>query len=133
MQDEAKGANGMGCPGCWPEAAEAAWQARRQLETLIVDESHFVAAVLGCASCGQRFLYLMTEMIDWVDGDDPQDWFMMPVTPDEARTLVAAGERGLDAAIGALDKERRSLHRGAPKGAPIRLSWTRGIWIIPHD
>jgi hypothetical protein len=74
---------------------------------------------------------MMTEMIDWDDGDDPQH--LIPVTPEEACTLVAAGEDGLRGAFDALDHRRRSVHRDAPKGRAVATYWGCGIQTMPHD
>ena len=125
----------FGCEKCWPDDAEAAWKARSHLaqHEAIVDDSHFIVRFLACEGCGQRFLSTFAETIDWDDGDDPCYHTSIPVTPDEASRLVAAGRDGLRQALGALDHARRSLHHDAPKG-PMRTSyWASGISIGPHD
>jgi hypothetical protein len=124
-----------GCERCWPDSAEAAWEARSHLKRLefIVDDTHLIVSLLACEGCGQKFLSIMTETIDWVDGDDPQHWVSIPVTPDEASRLVAAGEKGLHQVLGGLDRDRRSLHQDAPKGSVATSYWANGISIAWHD
>lgn len=124
----------FGCERCWPEFAEAAWDARSHLKPLefIVDDTHLIVRLLACEGCVQKFLSIMTETIDWVDGDDPQHWVSIPVTPDEASKLVAAGEDGLHQALGGLGPQRRSLHHDAPKGAAETSYWASGISIRRH-
>lgn len=133
--NEPKGATRFGCAECWPQGAEPAWEARRRLagDASIVNDTHFIVRIVACTGCGQRFLSMMTEMIDWDDGDDPQHWVLIPVTPEEACTLVVAGEDGLRGAFDALDRGRRSLHRDAPKGRAVTTYWGCGIRIMPHD
>jgi hypothetical protein len=125
----------FGCKKCWPDDAQEAWEARSQLaqHEAIVDDSHFIVRILACEGCGQEFLSTFTETIDWNDGDDPQYWSLIPVTPAEATRLVAAGEEGLRQALGALDRERRALQRDAPKGSMRTSYWSSGISIGPHD
>ena len=124
-----------GCEACWPADAEAAWEARQghEYEHDIVDDSHFIVRTMACKACGQRVLSVMTETIDWDDGDDPQHWILVPVTEAEAAAAIAGGERGIAASVAAIDQQRRSLVRSAPKGAPKTLRWSSGIWISPHD
>jgi hypothetical protein len=38
----------------------------------LVDESHFIVSIRRCVRCGQHFLIMFCERIDWADGDDPQ-------------------------------------------------------------
>lgn len=124
-----------GCAACWPPDADAAVEALLRLddEARVVDDSHFIVRVMACAACGQRFVSVMTEMIDWDDGDDPQHRIAIPVTPREAAAVVAGGERGIEASIAAIDRSRPSLVQSWPKGKPKETRWSRGIWIGPHD
>ena len=54
----------------------------------LIDESHFHVMILACPSCAQRFVSMFTETIDWVNGDDPQDSTLLPVTEAEEADLV---------------------------------------------
>lgn len=51
----------------------------------------------------------------------------------EAAAAIAGGERGIAASVAAIDQQRRSLVRSAPKGEPVETYWSNGIWIRPHD
>ena len=68
--------NGAGCKRCWPSSADAAWKARDglKLSAELIDESHFHVMILACPQCGQQFISVFTEMIDWINGDDAQYW-----------------------------------------------------------
>lgn len=135
MTDPREGAARFGCERCWPDDAEQSWTARSDLarSAFIVDDSHLIVTILVCEQCRQRFLAIMTETIDWDDGDDPQHRITMPVTSEEAQSLIDGGEQGLRAAVDALDRGRRSLHHDLPKGEGHTVRWGRGIQILPHD
>lgn len=125
----------FGCRNCWPSDPDIAWEARSTLdrEADLIDESHFHVMVLSCSRCSQRFLSVLTETIDWVDGDDPQHWMLLPITDAEATELIQAKGSVTDAQIGALGPRRRCLRHDHPKGAARRSFWGVGIWVGPHD
>lgn len=122
----------MSCRSCAHDDAAAFWGAVKsfKVERELADESHFHATVLLC-SCGDRFVKVFTETIDWVNGEDPQYWTVMPVTAAEAAAL-APGD-GLEAALAALGPDRRSLRRDFPSNAEPRLCWGVGMALGPHD
>ena len=114
-------------------AKHAIQQAGNKVE--LVDESHFMAALRQCSRCGQHFLTLFCERIDWTDGDDPQAWLAVPITPEEVQRLrtadVASNE---NVVLAILANERRFLFHDMPKGAPQKLAWQHGALFIPvHD
>lgn len=117
----------FGCEDCWPAAAEAAWLARSELTPLaeLVDESHFHVMILACSRCAQRFLSIFTEMIDWAEGDDAQDWQLLPITEPEAANLSKQGA-SIETKLEALGTGRRSLHRDYPSAAAPRVFWSDG-------
>lgn len=125
----------FGCEHCWPAAAHVAWEARGTLTRAaeLVDESHFHVMILACPQCAQPFASVFTELIDWVDGDDPQYWTLLPITDAEAAALLGRGDSLSEADLNALGPNRRSLQRDHPKGAPPRLSWGSGLYVGPHD
>lgn len=124
----------FGCGSCWPASAEVAWEGIRRLRTDIelVDESHFMIKIRSCMKCAQSFVSVFTETIDWEDGDDPQYWTVMPLTPPEAKQLAAAGD-AVEAALAELPVDRRSLQRDAPKGADPSSYWRHGLSVGSHD
>lgn len=101
----------------------------------LADESHFMASIERCDSCGQHFLTLFCERVDWADSDDPQTWLAFPVSADEARQLqaanVAADENILTAIVAS---PQRFLYYDTPKGAAGVFEWRTGTLHIPgHD
>jgi hypothetical protein len=124
----------FGCPQCWPSAADAAWAVRGKLALAhdLVDESHVRVTIRACAACGQRFLSVFTETIDWDGGDDPQYWTLMPLTEAEAARLVGLGSALNGAALEALGRDRRCLRRDHPKDGE-RTYWGIGMVLGPHD
>jgi hypothetical protein len=115
----------FGCERCWPSAADAAWEARAALETEheLIDESHFHVTIRACRSCSQRFVSIFTEMVDWVDGDDPQYWTLVPVTAAEAAKLAEQGSSVTEMELNAFGRGRRRLRHDHPKGVPARSYW----------
>ena len=89
--------------------------------------------ILSCPDCDQRYVSVFAETVDWVGGEDPQYWTLLPVTIAEAETLIARREAVNDAVLIALGPGRRSLRRDFPKGQPPRVSWGTGMFVGPHD
>ena len=114
-------------------AKEALRAAQHTIE--LVDESHFGVSIERCVRCGQHFLTLFCEMVDWADSDDPQVWVAVPVSEDEVEKLrtadVAADENAI---LKIIANDRRFLLHDMPKGAPDKLAWmTRRLFIPGHD
>jgi hypothetical protein len=118
-------AESFGCERCWPASADAAWEARAGLdsEQELIDESHLHVTIRACRSCSQRFVSIFNETVDWVDGDDPQYWTLLPVTAAEAANLTAQGGSVTEMGLNALGRGRRCLRHDHPKGAPARSYW----------
>ncbi|MFI5776838.1 hypothetical protein [Nocardia sp. NPDC051570] len=124
-------ADQFGCAACYSEDAQACWlhfQDRCRREHTLVDDSHFIVGLLRCPQCGQRFVSVFTEFIDWVGGEDPQYTTIMPLTEAEATTLID-GSRPIPA-IGALGSDRRYLTRDWPSGEPPTLTWALGPFHV---
>lgn len=134
MKDDESAAS-FGCERCWPASADAAWEARRRLgcDAGLIDESHLHVMILACPACSQRFVSVFTERIDWADGDDPQDWSVLPVTATEAADLALRRDSLTEAQINALGPGRRCLRRDYPKGGTPLCYWHAGICVSPHD
>ena len=118
----------FGCEHCWPATADAAWEASRALAHVVdlIEESHFLVRVLACGSCAQRFLSVFTEEIDWVDGEDPQYWRLLPITASEAAELLQQPGLTTETYLG---PQRRCLYHDSPKGTAPRSFWRTGISI----
>jgi hypothetical protein len=125
----------FGCDLCWPADAWAAWEARGGLTRLeeLIDESHFIASILACTRCDQRYVSIFTELIDWEGGNDPQYWTLLPITEAEAQGLIHQGASLDEMSLNALGCERRSLRRDHPKDGSPQMFWTSGILVGPHD
>ena len=130
-----KSEESFGCERCWPDNADAAWEARSSFirETELIDESHLHVMILSCRNCSQRFVSIFTEMIDWADGDDPQYWMLLPITPEETADLVGRGTSLTEERLNELGRDRRSLRRDRPKMKVPSSYWGTGIWVGPHD
>jgi hypothetical protein len=124
--DGAKPPSEFGCGLCFGEDAAAAYAHRFAPSHVLIDESHFGVSVRRCPACGQSFVHVFTEFVDWVDGDDPQYTDLVPVTDEEAADLSSQGEHVDLHAIEALGAARRRLVMSHPKGGPRRVFWTTG-------
>jgi hypothetical protein len=122
----------FGCEQCWPESADAAWEAIQKTSygDDLIDESHWHVMIRVCPACSQHFLWVSTEKIDWADGDDPQHWAVLPLTEAEIKTHSYS--LSFDASA-PLQPDRRSLQADFPKGDGARIYWSTGIFIGDHD
>lgn len=125
----------FGCKSCLPESAAEAWKTRNALarELELISESHFHIMILSCRGCGQRFVSVFTESIDWDDGEDPQNWLLLPLTDAEAAWLAARGDAVTGQELEALGPGRRALEYDHPKFGPARTFWSAGLMVGPHD
>ena len=125
--------NVSGCGHCWPPSADAAWKARRIHTAELIDEPHYHVMILAYPECGQLFLWVFTEMIDWANGDDAQYWTVLPITESEAAELTRRGSELTEIEINSLGSDRRSLRKNYPTGGGPREFWGKGIAVGPHD
>lgn len=122
----------FGCPVCYGD--DAAKVAGRSLECgpVLIDECHFSVSIRRCSACGQRFVHIFTEFIDWTGGNDPQYVDILPVTEAEAAALAAQGEAVDLKSIEALAANRRHLKKNWPNDGPQAVFWSPGgLWIRP--
>lgn len=118
---------GMGCERCFGEDALTAWSLEREHTDLLVDESHFAITIEACPFCGQQFVWIFTEFVDWEDGDDKQYWDVLPVTDEEAAIVREQGAKLDLHYLMALGAERRHL-----KADDHGIRWTGGgLFIMP--
>lgn len=135
MSEQGKNAKqAFGCEACWPESADAAWEKSRQLKiyNYLIDDSHFIVSLRKCPDCGQLFVSVFTETVDWADGEDPQYRTIMPLMEQEA-TELEASTQDLEGMLQSLAPGRRSLKIDRPKGAGQTRCWSKGIQIGYHD
>jgi hypothetical protein len=126
----------FGCRLYWSSSADAKWEGMCWLkrEKPLVDESHFIVVILTCSACEQPFISIFTEEIDWVNGDDPQYWTLIPFTRQEAMDLTHRDSTLFDKAkLNSLAPGRRSLRLDYFKEADKpKLYWATGIVICAH-
>lgn len=124
----------FGCERCQGADAEVAWTSgrRRHLQSL-VDESHYDIAITTC-DCGQHFVKVFTERIDWVHGEDDQTWLLLPVHPAEVQQLQQCPIPELRAMVTRFGEGRRFVVHWYPTGGALSTAWRDGgFWIGPHD
>lgn len=104
----------------------------------LIDESHRHVVLRRCP-CGQAWLSVFTELIDWSGGDDSQAWMHVPLDDAEAARLAGLvmpePRHTIDhAAWPELQRPRRHLRVLYPRGGERNCSWGEGaIPILPHD
>jgi hypothetical protein len=125
----------FGCAHCAPADAEAAAQAARTLDLAhrLIDDSHYIVSLLQCRHCGQGYLSVFTEIIDWIGGEDPQYRTLLPITQEEARMLASRGAEITEHELNRLGPQRRSLCVDFPRDGNKRAFWHRGLFVGPHD
>ena len=130
--NEAQREGPFGCAQCWPLAAETALEVSKSLTPGqdVIDDSHLGVMIRTCPSCGQHFVAVFLEHIDWQDGDDSQYWTLMPITEAESVDLLAMNKVAAIARLNGLPSQRRCLQKDHPKGGPDTVSWGSGLWIV---
>ena len=77
----------FGCRRCYGEDPRAAWAYYEEglaVERELVGDSHFLVQLRRCADCGQQFVWIFGEAVDWQGGDDAQRREIVPVSATEA-------------------------------------------------
>jgi hypothetical protein len=119
----------LGCGTCIPEEPASATALGLAEDARLIDESHFMVKIRSCGACGQKFLWVFTEQIDPVDGNDPQCWSVLPISPEEAEAMIEAGEAlDLDA-VSRLGLRRRFLRDDSPALGPRNCGYMFGLLI----
>ena len=119
----------FGCARCYGKDAltALAFCTTRLREThRLVERSHFGISLRECPECGQRFVAIFTEFVDWTGGEDSQYFDVVPLTGAEAEKLAAQGKDVDLDALGALGSTRRRLASDWPTGAGKTISWKSG-------
>jgi hypothetical protein len=123
----------FGCPQCYGDDAEsaAAFHAGGlKTEQVLLDDSHFIVSLRRCVRCGQAFVSIFTEFVDWSGGEDAQYRDVIPVTPAEAETVRAQGEQVDLRFLGSLGDKRRRLCTDWPTGGSKRIRWRTGAFRV---
>lgn len=120
----------FGCPQCYGDDAEHAWAYYEDglvVERELVGEPHFIVQLRRCAECGQRFVWVFTEAVDWEDGEDAQHRSIVPLSEDECQALENLGGRVEAESLAALGAGRRYLVTDWPSGAQrSTIDWSTG-------
>ena len=125
---------GVGCANCTGPDAAAAWTAMQaQRLSARIEESHFSVRLTRCI-CGQIFVIVCTERIDWKGGEDDQTWLALPLSAEEQAKLMACGENDVPGLVTEIGRGRRFLVRSFPTNGALSAWWRKdGFAIGPHD
>jgi hypothetical protein len=120
----------FGCPRCYGEDAERAWgyyEDGLAVERELVGEPHYIIQLRRCGGCGQQFVWVFSEAVDWEDGEDAQHRSVVPISEDEAQALEKLGGRVETESLAALGTDRRYLVTDWPAGAQrSTIGWSTG-------
>ena len=128
------GWGGFGCGRCFAGEAAAVLAGLQDHEEVErhADEPHFIVRVVRCRACGQLFVSVFCERVDWAAGEDPQWRALLPVSPAEAEEL-----RRPDAELTLVEawgRARPHVEMDWPRDGPKRVWWSEGpLRIAPHD
>jgi hypothetical protein len=121
----------FGCRRCYSEDPRHVWAYYEQglaVERELVFEPHFIVQLRHCAECGQQFLWIFSEAIDWESGGDAQRREIVPVSATEAET---AGKLDYPS-LAALGLDRRYLETDWPTDAADSSAvWSTGQLRLP--
>ncbi|MGH3586102.1 MAG: hypothetical protein ACRDQ0_07230 [Pseudonocardia sp.] len=124
----------FGCDRCYGDDAAAAakyfYSGGLKMDHMVVDDSHFIVSLRRCTACGQAFVSIFTEFIDWSGGDDAQYRDLVPVTPEEANAVLARGDPADTRFLGSLGAGRRRLAWDWPTGGRQRIGWSSGEFPV---
>lgn len=136
-----RGSEGSGGPlaGCGkcnaedPEAAYAALSDSPRIDALI-SRAHFDIELLRCESCGQPWVYVYAEFVNFAGDEDPDYRDYVPISEEELRELTSLEDRSYDAIttrVKSLAEGRTRLQADWPVGADgLRPRWTTEALVI---
>ena len=76
---------------------------------------------------------VFTERIDWVGGEDPQEWAVLPLTGGEAERVRSEFGTAGPAALGTVGTGRPCLRRAYPVDGEPAVGWSTGpVWLGPY-
>lgn len=124
-----------GCEKCWGGDAQSAVPKLNSLPHggLLVDDLHLIIGKRSCADCGQLFVTVFTETIDWVDGEDPQHRSYMPVSGAELAEVAKLDESDMHSALLEIGRSRRTLEWDNPKSGIKKMHWSGGLFYRIHN
>jgi hypothetical protein len=109
---------GFGCARCYGASAEDLWERWQDFRNIayLIDGAHDIVRIVECPDCGQRYVQVTTEFVDWQDGEDPIYRSVVPVTGEESALLLSQGANVDFRLIESLGSSRRHLRTSWPKG-----------------
>ncbi|TML13844.1 MAG: hypothetical protein E6G31_06850 [Actinobacteria bacterium] len=122
----------FGCRRCYGEDAEAVWVYYEEglaVEQELVGDSHFLVQLRRCAECGQQFVWIFGEAVDWQRGEDAQRREIVPISAAETEALS-----NLEiTSMAALGDGRRHLVTDWPTAASRpAIEWATGELRLPR-
>jgi hypothetical protein len=95
---------------------------RFRIVQVFSQDSHASRKLLECEECGQAYYCSFDEQIDWVNGNDAQYWYYIPIQPDREtiETLEALSHLHLTQLSPMLIKG------WGPEDEELRFQWIRG-------
>jgi hypothetical protein len=123
------------CPKCLgAEPTEAKARLLKEPREVIIADDHFSMSLRTCSQCGQSFLCVFSELVDWSNGDDSQAQHYIPISAEEAAAFRVAGEQGAEKLLHNTKLERMHLLSTYPRGKDLSVEWRDGIvFLLPHD
>jgi hypothetical protein len=126
-------AQSFGCRRCYGEDPQTVWAYYEEglvVEQELVGESHFLVQLRRCEECGQQFVWIFGEAVDWEGGEDAQRREIVPVSGAEAE---AAGTLDYPS-LAALGLDRRYLETDWPTdSADSSVEWSTGELRLPRS
>ena len=124
-------AQSFGCRRCYGEDPRRVWSYYEKglaVERELVFEPHFIVQLRRCSECGQQFVWIFSEKVDWEGGEDAQRREIAPVNADETEALS-----NLDfASLADLDGGRRHLVTDWPTAASEpAIEWVTSELRLP--
>jgi hypothetical protein len=126
-------AQSFGCRRCYGEDPQTVWAYYEEglaVEQELVGESHFLVQLRRCVECGQQFVWIFGEAVDWKGGEDAQRREIVPVSGAEAK---AAGTLNCPS-LAAFGLDQRYLETDWPTdSADPSVQWSTGELRLPRS
>jgi chorismate-pyruvate lyase len=123
----------IGCATCWPDDALTAstWTPAGNAAETLVDDSHFMVHLAQCDLCGQRYVSIFCETIDWAHGNDPQTSIRFAVTDQHAGELRTCDDRSIGRALARIGSTTRRIEAWWPSNGSTSPHWAEGPFRLP--
>lgn len=100
----------------------------------IVDESHFGVWAKQCPECGQHWVTVFCELIDWVNSDDLIHNYVIPVEESQVEAMRGLEELELDHGLSMLGLVAAHVCMKSGDGQATRVVWQdRQRLVLSHD